>query len=140
MAGIAMKGRDLSLKIDSSVFGSGTDWSLTPNVNMIEYKTFGTAGKTMYLPNDRNYTLSVNGVLFRNLGGTEASPLALLNKMWNTDTSISWTGLLDSSTTQVVSGWGYITSLPISVPVEDMATCSIEVQGCGDIVINASLA
>lgn len=140
MAGIPLKGRDLSLKLDSSVFGSGTDWSLNPNVGLIEYKTFGTSGKTMYLPNNRTYTLSVNGVLFRNLGGSEASPLNLLNKMWNTDTSISWTGTLDSSTTQVVSGWGYMTGLPISVPVEDMATCSIEIQGCGDLTINTSLA
>jgi hypothetical protein len=139
MTGIALKGTDLDLKIDSSIVASATDWSISPNREMIEITTLESGRGKIYMPDRSDYTLSLNGLVFRNEGNDQMGYIKMLNKMLNTDTSIAWSGTLDSSTTQIVSGWGYLSSAPIQVAQGSAVTYSAEAQGCGIITINTAL-
>lgn len=138
MTGKALKGRDFDLKIDSSIVASATDWSLTPTRDMIEIATLGSDNGKEYIPDMYGYTLSVNGLVFRGEGSTQKSYFDLVNLMLNTDSSISWVGLPDVSTTKYYSGWGYINSAPMQVAVGSAVSYSIEIQGCGNLTISTT--
>lgn len=139
MTGIAFKGTDFDLKLDSSIVASATDWSVTPNREMIETTTLGSGRGKTYIPDRTDYTVSVNGLVFRGEGSDQIGYVKLLNKMLNTDSSVAWIGVLDSSTSQFMSGWGYINSAPVQVAQGSAVTYSLDIQGCSDITINTAL-
>ena len=139
MAGIALKGSDIDLKIDSSIVATGTDWSINPSKEMIEVTTLKSGRGRFYIPGRVGYTLSVNGLVFRGEGATQAGYVNLFNKMVNTDASVNWTATLDSSSAVAFqSGWGYITSAPVQFGDNAAITYSIEIQGCGVPTINTA--
>lgn len=138
MNGIAFKGTDFDLKIDSSLVATATDWSVTPNREMIEITTISSGRTKVYIPDRTDYSMSINGLVFRSEGAGQLGYMKMLNKMMTSDTSINWSGtLLDTSA--FLSGWGYITSAPIQVAQGSAVTYSIEIQGCGNITVNTAL-
>ena len=138
MTGTALRGTDIDLKIDSSIVASGTEWSITPNRDMIEITTKGSGRGKIYMPDRSGYTLSISGLVFRGEGADQTSYVKMLNKMVNTDASIAWTTTLDSSTFSFLSGWGYITSAPVQAAQGSAISYSVDVQGCGLPTINTA--
>ena len=140
MTGIALKGTDLDLKIDGSIFATGISWSVNPNRGMIEISTLESGRGKIYMPDRHDYTLSMEGLVFRSEGVDQMGYLKLLDNLLNKDTSIAWAATLDSSTTAFASGWGYLSSAPVQVAQGAAISYSAEAQGCGDITINTALA
>lgn len=138
MTGIALKGTDLILSIDSSLVASAIDWSVSTTREMLEISTLGSGKGKTYTPDRSDYTVSVNGLVFKGEGKTQVGYLKLLDKMQNTDASIAWSGALNDSSA-FLSGWGFINSAPVQVAQGSVVSYSIEIQGCGLITINTAL-
>lgn len=136
MTGQALKGRDFDLKIDASIVASATDFSITPNRDMIEIATLGSSNGKEFIPDMYGYTVSVNGLVFRGEGDTQRNYFDMLDKMLNTDVSVAWIALPDVSSYSL-SGWGYLSSAPMQVGVGSAVTYSVEIQGCGVITKTA---
>ena len=138
MTGIALKGTDLILSIDSSAVATATDWAVSPNREMIEISTIGSGKSKSYVPDRSDYTVSINGLVFRGEESTQIGYLTLLNKMQNTDASIAWSGALNDSSS-FLSGWGYISSAPVQIAQGSAISYSVEIQGCDLMTINTAL-
>ncbi len=138
MTGIALKGTDLDLKIDGSIVATALDWSLSPTREMIEVTTMESGRGKIYIPDRTDYTISLNGLVFRAEGADQTGYVEIVNKLMNADSSTSWTATLDGSTGAFASGWGYLTSAPIQVAQGAAISYSAEMQGCGTLTINAA--
>lgn len=136
--GTAILGRSFDLKIDASIVASATKFSISPKRDMIEIATLSSSRAKVYIPDMYGYTLTADGLVFRSEPSTYKGYFDIINTMINTDVSVSWTGLPDTSTTKYYSGWGYISSCPFDAAVGGVATYSLEIQGCGDITISTT--
>ena len=116
-------GSSLLIKVDSTAVAHTTTASLSMDANMIDVSSKDSGGDAQFLAGQKTATLDFEGLT--DFSATSYS-LDNLFTMWYNREEIDWE--LETSGGTGFSGKGYISSLSLDAPMEDVSTFSGTIQ------------
>ena len=124
-------GKSLTVQIGSTVITNLTSNSLDMSTDMVEVTTKSSGTHKEYLPNFQDLTLEAEGIYTKTASSLGYEDF-LTSKL--AGTSVSWVWGDGVSGAPKLSGTGYLTSLTVDAPMDDVVTFSLSIQNTGDPV------
>ena len=126
-------GSSLLIKVNTVSVAHTTTASISMDANMIDVSSKDSAGDAEFLAGQKSATVDFEGL-------TDFSPSAgygmnTLFDLWDNRTEIDWE--LETTGGTGFSGKGYISSLSVDSPMEDVSTFSGTIQVTADITFTA---
>jgi hypothetical protein len=125
----------MSIKIDGSVVGASTDFSLTTSKDMLEALTLDSGGWGQQIPDMKKWSVSGSGLVLRSPDAGKTGIFEIATKLLNTDASVMVAIVPDVSIMKYFSGVGYFSSLNMEVGVGSPVSFSYEIAGDGPLSI-----
>ena len=125
--------KSMSIVIDGSTLGCGTDFSLAITKDMIEIACLTATGAKQSIPDLYGWTVSFSGIRMQSasVDSGKMSYDELADMIIASDASVAIYILPDVSANKYLSGAGYISSLSMDGGVGSPVTFSGEIAGTG---------
>jgi hypothetical protein len=125
--------KSMSIVIDGSTLGCGTDFSLAITKDMIEIACLTATGAKQSIPDLYGWTVSFSGIRMQSasVDSGKMSYDELADMIIASDASVAVYILPDVSANKYLSGAGYISSLSMDGGVGSPVTFSGEIAGTG---------
>jgi len=125
--------KSMSIVIDGSTLGCGTDFSLSVTKDMIEIACLTASGAKQQVPDLYGWTVSFSGLRMQSatVDSGKLSYDELVNTLVTSDASVGIYILPDVSSNSYMSGSGYLSSISMEGGVGSPVTFSGEIAGDG---------
>jgi hypothetical protein len=127
--------KSMSIVIDGSTLGCGTDFSLAITKDMIEIACLTATGAKQSIPDLYGWTVSFSGIRMQSasVDSGKMSYDELADMIIASDASVAVYLLPDVSANKYLTGAGYISSLTMDGGVGSPVTFSGEIAGTGPL-------